>query len=182
MRCGRDPFDAWGPPWSKTARIKWERWPTHSMMSRKPCSPSCPRRISRIARSPIGMSGFGRTEVYGARRVPRPPARITALVRSGRRSYTGERSAMALLRGGEDLFFRRHRYRGLSLELRLADAASERQATCLPIDRDLPDEADDDSCPDQDLQVQEQRSPTCIEAGDPDLPWEEAVGGGIVGI
>ena len=34
--------------------------------------------ISRIARSPTGISGLGRTDVYGARRVPRPPAKMTA--------------------------------------------------------------------------------------------------------
>ena len=41
---------------------------------------SCSITISRIARSPIGISGFGSTDVYGARRVPRPPARMTARV------------------------------------------------------------------------------------------------------
>src|SRR5262245_9147095 len=34
--------------------------------------------ISRIGNSPIGISGFGRTTVYGRRRVPRPPASTTA--------------------------------------------------------------------------------------------------------
>src|SRR3954447_22344288 len=34
--------------------------------------------ISRIGISPIGTSGFGNATVYGARRVPRPPASTTA--------------------------------------------------------------------------------------------------------
>ena len=44
-----------------------------------PCRTSWSTTISRIARSPTGMSGLGRIEVYGASRVPRPPARMTAL-------------------------------------------------------------------------------------------------------
>src|SRR5688572_18367990 len=39
---------------------------------------------SRIGRSATGTSGFGSTAVYGRRRVPSPPARITALIRSPR--------------------------------------------------------------------------------------------------
>src|SRR6266480_734313 len=33
---------------------------------------------SRIGNSPIGIKGFGSTTVYGRKRVPVPPARITA--------------------------------------------------------------------------------------------------------
>src|SRR3954468_7467943 len=36
-----------------------------------------------MARSPIGISGFGSTVVYGARRVPLPPARMTARLFAG---------------------------------------------------------------------------------------------------
>ena len=35
---------------------------------------------SRIGRSPIGTSGFGKIVVYGRSRVPSPPAKITALI------------------------------------------------------------------------------------------------------
>src|SRR4051794_9103431 len=35
---------------------------------------------SSTGRSPIGTSGLGITVVYGRKRVPRPPARITALM------------------------------------------------------------------------------------------------------
>src|SRR6478672_9380802 len=38
------------------------------------------RMCSRIGRSPIGTSGLGRIVVYGRSRIPRPPARITALI------------------------------------------------------------------------------------------------------
>ena len=38
--------------------------------------------ISTIARSPTGISGFGKTEVYGSSRRPRPPAKMTALTPS----------------------------------------------------------------------------------------------------
>src|SRR4051794_41516271 len=51
-----------------TARVAWS---TSERARRR-------RRNSAIGMSPIGMSGFGNTVVYGARRVPRPPARITA--------------------------------------------------------------------------------------------------------
>src|SRR5690349_16356843 len=36
--------------------------------------------MSRIGLSPTGMSGLGRIVVYGASRVPRPPARMTAFM------------------------------------------------------------------------------------------------------
>src|SRR5215467_14092974 len=43
-----------------------------------PAAASCRTMTSRMGNSPIGISGFGNTTVYGRRRVPRPPARITA--------------------------------------------------------------------------------------------------------
>src|SRR3954452_16620182 len=46
-------------------------WPT-------PAAASWWTTMSRIARSPTGSSGFGSTVVYGSRREPRPPARMTA--------------------------------------------------------------------------------------------------------
>src|SRR5688572_21951422 len=55
-------------------------------MSVTPVSASCSTTTSRIARSPTGISGFGSTEVYGARRVPRPPASTTAFTRPVRTS------------------------------------------------------------------------------------------------
>ena len=39
-----------------------------------------PERTSRIGISPIGINGLGKIFVYGARRVPFPPARITAFI------------------------------------------------------------------------------------------------------
>src|SRR5207302_2023856 len=44
----------------------------------KPKDASCRITTSRIGYSPIGMSGFGKTMVYGRNRLPAPPARITA--------------------------------------------------------------------------------------------------------
>src|SRR5215218_7001702 len=49
---------------------------------------------SRMGRSAIGTRGFGSTAVYGRRRVPLPPARITALIGS-----PGVAAAPALARG-----------------------------------------------------------------------------------
>src|ERR1035437_3825079 len=45
---------------------------------RNPRRASCRTTTSRIGYSPIGISGFGRTTVYGRNRVSIPPARITA--------------------------------------------------------------------------------------------------------
>ena len=54
------------------------RWPTQRSARVKPAAWSWWRINSRIGRSPTGTSGLGRTVVYGLRRVPLPPARITA--------------------------------------------------------------------------------------------------------
>src|ERR671937_353691 len=48
-----------------------------------PAATSCRRITSMIGRSCSGMSGFGNTVVYGARRVPRPPAMTTATMSDG---------------------------------------------------------------------------------------------------
>src|SRR3977135_3453962 len=48
--------------------------------SSNPARFSCFRTISRIGVSTIGISGLGSTVVYGARRLPLPPARITAFI------------------------------------------------------------------------------------------------------
>src|SRR4051812_6864171 len=47
-------------------------------MREKPVRASWRTITSRIGYSPIGISGFGSTTVYGLRRVPFPPARMTA--------------------------------------------------------------------------------------------------------
>src|ERR1051325_8796301 len=49
-------------------------------MSLMPLSSSCSTSTSSTERSPTGINGLGRIDVYGARRVPRPPASTTALV------------------------------------------------------------------------------------------------------
>src|SRR2546421_9575737 len=46
-------------------------------MRLNPWLPSWRSRISRIGYSPTGISGLGNDVVYGFRRVPFPPARIT---------------------------------------------------------------------------------------------------------
>src|SRR3954468_14054996 len=53
---------------------------TEIVISETPSRMSWRMRTSRIGRSLSGMSGFGRTVVYGARRGPRPPAMITACI------------------------------------------------------------------------------------------------------
>src|SRR5215204_2256119 len=51
------------------------------MLIRATCAAASWRRItSIIGRSESGISGFGRTVVYGSRRVPRPPAITTACI------------------------------------------------------------------------------------------------------
>src|SRR5919108_5624328 len=56
------------------------RWPTQRSTLVNPALASWRRMISRIGRSPIGSSGFGRIVVYGRSRIPNPPARTTALM------------------------------------------------------------------------------------------------------
>src|SRR5438128_101748 len=48
------------------------------MTSVTPARLSWRRMISRIGSSPTGINGLGITVVYGRRRVPLPPARMTA--------------------------------------------------------------------------------------------------------
>src|SRR6476619_5528592 len=61
----------------------WPRWPMASVTEVKPCARSCRRTISRMDISPpIGTSGFGIEVVYGRRRTPCPPARMTACLPS----------------------------------------------------------------------------------------------------
>ena len=50
------------------------------MMSVMPLWASFSMMIPRIGFSPIGIIGFGRIVVYGRRRLPFPPARITACI------------------------------------------------------------------------------------------------------
>src|SRR5450759_3566220 len=60
--------------------MSWARWPTASVTSSNPRRTSWRMTISSIGVSPSGMSGFGNTSVYGASRVPLPPASMTAFL------------------------------------------------------------------------------------------------------
>src|ERR671913_298554 len=63
--------------------MSWPRWPMARSTVRKPARASCCRTISRIEHSsPNGTSGFGNEVVYGRRRTPLPPARMTACERA----------------------------------------------------------------------------------------------------
>src|SRR5881628_67586 len=54
------------------------RCPTASVIRVTPAATSWRTTISRIGISPTGTNGFGNAVVYGANRVPLPPAKITA--------------------------------------------------------------------------------------------------------
>src|SRR6266550_2568460 len=60
--------------------ISSARYPTARVTWSKPAAASWRRTMSRIGRSPIGTSGFGKTVVYGASLVPLPPARTIAFI------------------------------------------------------------------------------------------------------
>lgn len=60
-------------PWAIQRDSLWQGWYCQSLFSAIGKS-----RSEKIGISPMGMSGLGRTVVYGARRVPLPPARIIA--------------------------------------------------------------------------------------------------------
>src|SRR3954468_2341124 len=70
-------------------------------MSSTPAATSWRSSTSTMGRSLSGMSGLGRTVVYGASRVPCPPAMITAFTRSHLVAAEGERGRL-LLRGPLD--------------------------------------------------------------------------------
>src|SRR4051794_27315091 len=53
-------------------------WPTEIEIEETPCRASCVSTTSRIGRSVNGIRGLGSTAVYGASRLPRPPAMMTA--------------------------------------------------------------------------------------------------------
>src|SRR5262245_55779084 len=54
-----------------------DMWPSAIVTRRKPWRANWRRTISTIGVVPTGMTGLGSTNVYGARRRPLPPARIT---------------------------------------------------------------------------------------------------------
>src|SRR3954452_19388707 len=56
------------------------RWLTQRSIRRTPDCARRPMMCSRMGRSPTGTSGLGMIVVYGRRRVPSPPARMTALI------------------------------------------------------------------------------------------------------
>src|SRR5215211_1030699 len=67
-----------------------------------PAATSCRRITSMIGRSCSGISGFGNTVVYGASRVPRPPAITTANMSDRSWLHADTRSRLHPLDHGPD--------------------------------------------------------------------------------
>ena len=102
----------------RTRRGSGARGSRRRASGREAASASWSTRISRIERLPIGISGFGSTEVYGSSRVPRPPARITTRVR---RAAVGSALGTA-----EQVGARPRRDRATSCQRRLSRRPSSR--------------------------------------------------------